>query len=140
MVSNLTKIYNVPVLNRLAYYIVKCCGCEIPINVKIGKNVAFPHDSAGTVIHPDTVIGDGVKIYQNVTIGRGDIWKEASEDFMGFEIKNNAILCAGAKILSSHGKRVIGENSIVAANAVVIDDVPPNCIVGGVPAKILKYR
>lgn len=140
MVTGLVKLYKYPILNRVAGFFVKCRGCEIPVAVRFGKNVYFPHDSVGTVIHPDTVIGNGVKIYQNVTVGRGDIWKESSEDFVGFEIKDGAILCAGAKILCSHGKRIIGENSIVAANAVVVEDVPANYIVGGVPAKILRHR
>lgn len=52
-------------------------------------------------------------------------------------IGNNVELCVGAKVI---GKVCIGDNVIVAPNAVVIHDVPSNSIVGGVPAKILKTR
>lgn len=52
-------------------------------------------------------------------------------------IKDNVSIGAGAKII---GKVIIGENSIVGANAVVVNDVPPGCVVGGVPAKIIKRR
>lgn len=133
------KLYRVPIIKYLAYYIIKLGGVVVPVSVKIGKNVSFVHGAVGTVIHPQTVIKDNVKIYQNVTIGRGDIWKEPSKDFEGFEIGNNVCICAGAKIISSHGKRYIGENSIIGANAVVVDNVPANTIVVGVPAKIVKY-
>ncbi len=50
-------------------------------------------------------------------------------------IKNNVWIGEGAAILANV---TIGENSIVATNAVVTKDVPPNCIVGGIPAKIIK--
>lgn len=52
-------------------------------------------------------------------------------------IGNNVDLCTGCKVL---GKIKIGDNVVVAPNAVVIHDVPDNTIVGGVPATILKQR
>lgn len=52
-------------------------------------------------------------------------------------IGNNVTIGAGAKVI---GKVTVGDNSIIGANAVVVKDVPPRAVVGGVPAKILKYR
>ena len=49
-------------------------GITLPRQVKLGNNVIFPHNSVGTVIHPNCKIEDNVKIYQNVTIGRADIY------------------------------------------------------------------
>ena len=60
--------------NKLLKY-----GLCIPSSVKIGKNVYFPHNAVGTVIHPWAVIGNNVKIYQNVTLGRADIWQDSSK-------------------------------------------------------------
>ena len=51
-------------------------------------------------------------------------------------IKNNVWVGEGVAIMPNV---TIGENSIVATNAVVTKDVPPNCVVAGVPAKIIKY-
>jgi len=140
MIHNLVKLYKIPLIKYVAYCFVKMGGVEIPLSVKIGTNFSLPHGAYGTVIHPYTVIKDNVKIYQNVTIGRGDIWKNMSEDFDGFEIGNNVCICAGAKIICSHGKRILGDNCVIGANAVVINDVPPDAIVAGIPAKVIKYR
>lgn len=51
-------------------------------------------------------------------------------------IGNNVGFGPGAKVL---GKISIGDNCFIAANAVVVKDMPANAIVGGVPAKVLKY-
>lgn len=50
-------------------------------------------------------------------------------------IKNKVYIAAGARVL---GPITIGSNVVVAPNAVVIKDVADNCIVGGIPAKVLK--
>lgn len=52
-------------------------------------------------------------------------------------IGNDVKICSGAKVL---GNINIGDNAIIGANAVVVKDVPANAVVGGVPAKIIKYR
>ena len=74
-------------------------------------------------------IGERCRIYQQVTIG-----------FKGKEnpvLEDNVSVTCGAKVL---GGVTLHENSIVAAGAVVLKDVPANAIVGGVPAKIIKYK
>ena len=81
-----------------------------------------------------------MKIYQNVTIGRKNIWEDSAEDFQGFLIDEGAILCAGSKILGSSGRLRIGKNAIVGANAVVTHSIPDDAIVAGVPARIIGYR
>ncbi len=127
-------------IKEWAYRKILNIGCDIPPTVQIGKNLGLPHPFA-IVCHPQTVIGNNVRIYQGVTIGRGDIYKNnPDEDFKGFKISDGAIICAGAKIINSHGLLVIGENSIVGANAVVTSSVPANVVVGGMPAKIIRTR
>lgn len=104
----------------------------------IGNNVRFIHNSVGTVVYTDTVIEDDVRIYQNVTLGKSDVLSEnASANFI---IRKGAILCAGAKLLCKPNETLeVGENSIVAANAVLLHSIPENEVCGvGVPAKKLK--
>jgi serine O-acetyltransferase len=72
-------------------------------------------------------IGKRCHIYQQVTIGYND----GKTPIIG----NNVRVCCGAKII---GGVTIGDNVVVGANAVVCKDVPANCVVGGVPAKIIK--
>lgn len=52
-------------------------------------------------------------------------------------IGNNVDLTTGCKII---GAVTIGDNAVVAPNAVVVKDVPENAIVGGIPAKIIKFK
>ena len=113
---------------------------DIPETVNMRGGVNFVHNSYGTVIHPKTSIEEGVKIYQNVTIGRGDIWEDDAAKLAGFEIKKNAILCAGAKIICSTGKLTIGEGSVIGANAVLTHSTGDYEIWAGVPAVKIGYR
>ena len=116
-------------------------GLCIPSQVKLGKNISLPHNSVGTVIHPDCKIDDNVKIYQNVTIGRADIYAPIEKSKMKeIHIKKGAILCAGAKILSKEETLTVGENTIVGANAVLLNSTGDNEIWGGIPARKIGIR
>ena len=83
------------------------------------------------VIHGRSQIGDNVLISQCVTIGGRSKIKSVPV------IGNNVLIGAGAKIL---GDVVIGDNCVIGANSVVIKDVPSNCVVAGVPGKIIKSQ
>ena len=116
-------------------------GISIPRKVKIGNNVLFPHNSVGTVLHPNTIIEDNVVIYQNVTIGRSDIQNSFEKSKMKkILIKEGAIICAGAKVLCKEGTLTVGKNTIVAANAVLLNSTGDNEIWGGIPAKKIGER
>lgn len=75
-------------------------------------------------------IGDNLWVNQNVTIG----YTNATDCPI---IGNNVRVTTGAVVI---GKCTVGDNAIIGANAVVVKDVPANAVVGGVPAKIIKYR
>lgn len=140
-VSDLVKLYKVPVLGGFAKQIILLLGCDIPRSVKIGKNVSFPHNSIGTVIHDNTVIEDNVKIYQNVTLGRADIYQNVcNSKFEGFHIKQGACICAGAKLICKEGTLTVGENAVIAANAVLLNSVGDGEVWAGVPAKLIGRR
>ncbi|WP_455617995.1 serine O-acetyltransferase [Eisenbergiella sp.] len=135
-VTKLLTIYrrsNNHFVKSCARKLAKYLGCVIGDGVQLGNNVQFVHNSIGTVINSGAIIEDNVQIYQNVTIGRADVKSTGSTSWL---IKKGSILCAGAKILCRPGQKiVIGENSIIGANAVLLNSVPRNEVWGGVPAK-----
>ncbi|EHH2531838.1 serine acetyltransferase [Vibrio parahaemolyticus] len=93
------------------------------------KNVNFPHP-VGVVIGRQVRLGMDCKIHQNVTIG-GTVGKDGQPT-----LGDNVMVYANAVIV---GPIAIGSNVIVAANSVVTQSVPDNCIVAGIPAKVVKY-
>jgi acetyltransferase-like isoleucine patch superfamily enzyme len=107
-------------------------------HTRIGKNVFVNHgcsflDLGGITIEDDVLIGPQVKLVtENHPV---DPANRKSLDLKSILVKKNAWIGAGAVILPGV---TIGENSIVAAGAVVTQDVPSNTIVGGVPAKHIK--
>ena len=129
------------IIGKIVEKIILKKGISIPRKVKIGNNVEFPHNSIGTVIHPNTIIEDNVKIYQNVTLGRADIHIPIEKSKMKeIHVKKGAIICAGAKILCKEGTLTIGENTIIAANAVLLQSTNDNEIWAGIPAKKVGER
>ncbi|MDT2047779.1 serine O-acetyltransferase [Priestia flexa] len=104
--------------------------CDIPPSCTIGKNTSFPHYGLGVVIHPRCKIGDNCKLYQNVTIG--------SRNGQGPPvIGNNVLVESGAVIL---GDIKIGDNVNIGSNSVIINNVPSNSTVVGVPGRVLKNK
>lgn len=111
---------------------VRKTGIEIHPGAKIGRRLVIDHGT-GIVIGETAEIGDDVLIYQGVTLGGTgkDIGKRHPT------IGNNVMISAGAKVL---GPFKVGDNSRVAAGAVVLEEVPPNSTVVGVPAKVVRQN
>lgn len=107
-------------------------GIEIHPGAKIGKGLFIDH-GMGIVIGETTVIGDNCTIYQNVTLGGTGKDKGKRHPTIG----NNVLIGAGAKIL---GPFTVGDNSKIAANAVVLTPVPENSTCVGVPARVVKIN
>ena len=105
-------------------------GIEIHPGATIGKRVVIDHGN-GIVIGETAEVGDDVMIYQGVTLGGTgkDIGKRHPT------IESGVMIGAGAKVL---GPITIGKNAKVAAGAVVVKDVEPNCTVVGVPGEVVK--
>jgi acetyltransferase-like isoleucine patch superfamily enzyme len=107
-------------------------------HIKIGKNVFINHacsflDLGGITIEDDVQVGPRVNlITENHPV---DPSKRKYLDLKPVVIRRNVWIGAGATILPGV---TVGENSIIAAGAVVNKDVPDNTIVGGVPAKIIR--
>jgi serine O-acetyltransferase len=105
-------------------------GIEIHPGAEIGKGLFIDH-GVGIVIGETTTIGDNCTIYQGVTLGGTGKDKGKRHPSIG----NNVMIGAGAKVL---GPFTVGDNSKIAAGAVVLSEVPPNCTCVGVPGRIVK--
>lgn len=113
-------------LNKIGFLIFNS---HLPGSASIGKDTKAAYGGIGMVIHSNAIIGERVILGQGITIGR-------QLDPSGIpKIGNDVYISAGARIL---GDITIGNNVIVGANSVVIKDVPDNCIVAGIPAKVIR--
>ena len=121
------RFFEARALSQLARH---CTGIEIHPGAKIGKGLVIDH-GMGVVIGETTEIGDNCTIYQGVTLGGTgkDVGKRHPT------IGNGVMVGAGAKVL---GPFTIGDNTKIAANAVVLAEIPENCTAVGIPAKIVK--
>ena len=130
-----------PIMGRLAYYTLKLLGAEIPRAVPIGQEFELAHGGFGVVIHSRSTIGDRVKIYPGVTLGRTDIYRPAAQSkFVGITVESDAILCPGAKILCKEGLLKVGRGTVVGANAVLLQSTGEWEIWAGAPARCVGKR
>lgn len=109
---------------------VRKTGIEIHPGATIGKGLFIDH-GAGVVIGETAILGDNVTLFQGVTLGGNGKEKGKRHPTLG----DNVMVSAGAKILGSF---TIGENSKIGAGSVVLQEVPPNSTVVGVPGRIVK--
>jgi serine O-acetyltransferase len=131
-IGNYFHILNVPIIPTLVNGLIRLIhNCAIYSETSIGKGTQFGYGGIGVVIHKNAIIGNNCVIGTNVTVGGRSRIKGVPV------IGDDVYIATGAKIL---GNIRIGNNSVVGANAVVIQDVPNNCIVAGVPAKIIKIN
>lgn len=105
-------------------------GIEIHPGARIGNGFFIDHGS-GVIIGETTIIGNNVTLYQGVTLG--GTGKETGKRHPTLE--DNVMVSAGAKVLGSF---TIGANSKIGAGSVVLEEVPPNCTVVGVPGRIVR--
>ncbi|GHU50900.1 serine O-acetyltransferase [Clostridia bacterium] len=105
-------------------------GVEIHPGAVIGKGLFIDHGT-GVVIGETCVIGDNVTIYQGVTLG--GTGKDTGKRHP--TIGNNVLIGSGVKIL---GPFRVGDNSRIGAGSVVLQEVPEDCTVVGVPGRIVK--
>ena len=139
--TRLVYARNLPILGKLFYYLLKLLGSEIPVSVPIGEGFILEHGGHGVVIHSKTQIGDCVRVYQGVTLGRADIYQSMEfSRFKGIEIGNNVILCPGCKVLCREGTLKVGDGTVVGANAILLESTGENEIWAGSPARCIGQR
>ncbi len=109
---------------------VQKTGIEIHPGAVIGKGFFIDHGN-GVIIGETAIIGDNVTLYQGVTLG--GTGKEHGKRHP--TVGNNVMISAGAKVLGSFK---IGDNSKIGAGSVVLEEVPPNSTVVGVPGRVVR--
>lgn len=106
-------------------------GIEIHPGARIGRGLFIDH-GMGVVIGETSKIEDNVTLYQGVTLGGTSLKREKRHPTLG----RNVVVGAGASIL---GAITIGDGSRIGGGSVVVNDVPPNSVVVGIPGKVI-YR
>ena len=114
-------------VSQLARFVT---GIEIHPGATIGHNFFIDHGS-GVVIGETAEIGDNCTLYQGVTLGGTGKDTGKRHPTLG----NNVMVGAGAKVL---GPFRIGDNSKIAAGAVVLEEIPPDSTAVGIPARIVR--
>jgi serine O-acetyltransferase len=105
-------------------------GIEIHPGAQIGSRLFIDH-GMGVVIGETCEIGDDVVLYQGVTLGGTGKEKGKRHPTIG----SNVVISSGAKVLGSFS---VGDNSKIGANAIVMQEVPPNSTVVGFKARVVK--
>ena len=103
-------------------------GIEIHPAAKLGPGLFIDH-GMGIVIGETAEVGENVSLLQGVTLGGTSVRREKRHPTLG----DNVVVGAGAKIL---GGFTIGSGSRIGAGSVVVREVPPNCVVVGVPGRV----
>jgi acetyltransferase-like isoleucine patch superfamily enzyme len=120
------------------------CFVEIQRNARIGRNCKVSSHSficEGVTVEDDVFIGHNVTFINDpnprATDGRGNLLTEENWTCVPTLVKRGASIGSGATLLCGI---TIGENALVGAGSVVTRDVPPNTVVAGNPARIVKSR
>ncbi len=130
-VANFFYRHNHKLIARMiSQYARRRTGVEIHPAAKIGKGLLIDH-GMGVVIGETAVVGDNCTIYHGVTLG--GTGKESGKRHP--TIGNNVFIGAHSQLLGSF---TVGDNSKIAAESVVLSDIPPNCTAVGSPARIIK--
>lgn len=106
-------------------------GIELPCETQVGRRLRIEH-FGGIIVSGDAVLGDDVVLRHGVTIGLKHTRERGSP-----RIGNRVDIGAGAKLL---GPIRIGDDAVIGANAVVLQDVPAGALAVGIPARIIQRR
>lgn len=104
-------------------------GIDIHPGAKLGPGLFIDH-GMGLVIGETAEIGSNVTLYQGVTLGGTGKEKGKRHPTIG----NNVVVSSGAKVLGSFK---VGDNSKIGSGSVVLQEVPPNSVVVGIPGRIV---
>src|SRR6266446_4096581 len=122
-----------PLLPPLISYLSRfLTGIEIHPAAKIGRGFFIDH-GMGVVIGETTEIGDHVTLFQSVTLGGTGKERGKRHPTIGHHV----MIGAGAKVF---GPVTVGDHVKIGANAVVLESVPPNSTVVGIPGKVVKLE
>lgn len=104
---------------------------DIHPSAELEPGIVLDH-AFGIVIGETAKVGSGTLIYHGVTLGAKNVTKGKRHP----EIGKNVMIGAGAKIL---GPIIVGDESVIGSNSVVLMDIPPKSLAVGIPAKIKRF-
>lgn len=107
-------------------------GVFVSVNSDLGNDLKLPHP-VGIVIGDGVKLGNNVTIFQNVTVGGARIGDAQARNYP--TIGDGTVVFAGAVVI---GNVNIGKNCVIGANSVVFQDIPDNCTAVGAPARIIR--
>jgi serine O-acetyltransferase len=127
----------IPVFGRILSILIEYAlriifSVDISMRTKIGPGFVIAHGQ-NIVIGSGAVIGDNCLIFNGVTLGNKDLNVISTGNQP--TLNNNVTVCTGAKIL---GNLIVGEGTVIGANAVVLKDCEPFSVYGGVPARKIR--
>lgn len=132
-IAHKLNYWKIPLIPRIISNISRFfTGIEIHPQARIGRRFFIDH-GMGVVIGATTIIGDDVLLYQGVTLGGTGNEHGKRHPTLG----NNIVVGSGAKVL---GNIEIGSNSRIGAGSVVVDSVPENSTVVGIPGRIVRQK
>ena len=132
-IAHKLNYWKIPLIPRIISNISRFfTGIEIHPAARIGRRFFIDH-GMGVVIGATTIIGDDVLIYQGVTLGGTGNEHGKRHPTLG----DNIVVGSGAKVL---GNIEIGSNSRIGAGSVVVDSVPENSTVVGIPGRIVRQK
>jgi serine O-acetyltransferase len=118
---------HVPILPRLlGEHAHRHTGVDIHPGAQIGRSFFLDHGT-GVVIGESTIIGNGVKIYQGVTLGAHHVHKRLAHTKRHPTIEDEVVIYAHATILG--GETVIGAHSVIGGNCWITETIPPHSVV-----------
>jgi serine O-acetyltransferase len=139
--EQLVHARNKPVIGRSAREILALYGIDAGRRSTFARSFRMVHRGMGTVINGAVDVGERVMIFHQVTIGRADAHLPFARSSMErIRVEDDAVLCAGAKILGGPGVTTVGRGTIVAANAVLTGSTGEWEVWGGIPAKKISDR
>jgi serine O-acetyltransferase len=132
-------LHQVPFVARLIkMFMYVTFNCILPPEVSIGARTILHHHGWCILLHPNVEVGSDCNIYNQVVIGGGHDGPDGPP--IRIVIGNNVNISAGAKVLCKAGTLTIGDGSTIAANAVVLSDVPANSVAVGMPARCIAKK
>ena len=132
-IAHKLNYWRIPLIPRIISNISRfITGIDIHPAARIGRRFFIDH-GMGVVIGATTIIGDDVLLYQGVTLGGTGNEHGKRHPTLG----NNIVVGSGAKVL---GNITIGSNSRIGAGSVVVDSVPENSTVVGIPGRIVRQK
>jgi serine O-acetyltransferase len=136
--TTLVRAQQWPVVgNIVRVFVWLLLGIDIPQSVRMGPDFILMHRGTGVVIHRNTTIGAGVRVFPGVTVGSRRVGDEDT-GACRFEIADGAVLGSGAKILGGDKPLRVGRNTVVGANAVLTTSTGDDEVWAGVPARCIR--